>query len=108
MWFHEFWRVVIRLMEAEYGIEKSSVDRSNSSIDESGHKNLLARGTIRGSKNLLTAACFLVMRFFTYTYAQYASMNEFTCSEHSVCIRRSKKRSTGNQPLLGEMIKVLY
>ena len=32
------------------------------------------------------------------TYAQYASMNEFTCSEHSVRIRRSKKCSTGNQP----------
>ena len=32
------------------------------------------------------------------TYAQYASMNEFTCSEHSERIRRSKKRSTGNQP----------
>ena len=25
------------------------------------------------------------------TCAQYASMNEFTCSEHSVRIRRSKK-----------------
>ena len=34
------------------------------------------------------------------TYAQYASMNEFTCSEHSVRIHRSKKRSTGNQHLL--------
>ena len=33
------------------------------------------------------------------TYAQYASMNEFTCFEHSVPIHRSKKRSTGNQPL---------
>ena len=27
-------------------------------------------------------------------------MNEFTCSEHSVRIRWSKKRSTGNQPCL--------
>ena len=26
-------------------------------------------------------------------------MNEFACSEHSVRIRRSKKCSTGNQPL---------
>ena len=34
---------------------------------------------------------------FSRTYAQYASMNEFTCSEHSV--RMSKIRSTGNQPL---------
>ena len=42
------------------------------------------------------------MRFFYVrlrTYAQYASINEFTCSEHSVRIRRSKKSSTGNQPL---------
>ena len=31
--------------------------------------------------------------------AQYASMNEFTCSEHSVRIRSSKKRRTGNQSL---------
>ena len=41
--------------------------------------------------------------FFSYvrlrTHAQYASMNEFTCSEHSVRMRRSKKRSTGKQPL---------
>ena len=29
-------------------------------------------------------------------------MNEFTCSEHSVRIRRSKKRSTRNQPLLSK------
>ena len=36
---------------------------------------------------------------FLRTYAQYASMNNFTCSEHPVRIRRSKKRSTGNQPL---------
>ena len=40
--------------------------------------------------------------FFFYvrlrTYAQCASMNEFTCSEHSVRIRRSKRRSTGNYP----------
>ena len=34
------------------------------------------------------------------TCAQYPSMNEFTCSEHSVSIRRSKKCSTRNQPLL--------
>ena len=34
------------------------------------------------------------------TYAQYMSMNEFTCSEHSVRICRSKKHSTGNQPLV--------
>ena len=39
------------------------------------------------------------MDFFFPTCAQYASMNEFTCSENSVRIRRSKKRSTGNQPL---------
>ena len=31
-------------------------------------------------------------------------MNEFTCSEHSVRIRKSKKRSTGNQPLDAETI----
>ena len=42
--------------------------------------------------------------FFMHVYvrvltAQYASMNEFTCSEHSVRIRRSKKCSTENQPL---------
>ena len=46
---------------------------------------------------------FPVTRFFYVrlrTYAQYASMNEFTCSEHSVRIRTSKKRSTGNQPLI--------
>ena len=39
------------------------------------------------------------MRFFYVrlrTYAQYASINVFTCSENSV---RSKKHSTGNQPL---------
>ena len=43
------------------------------------------------------------MRFFYVrlrTYAQYASMNEFTCSEHSIRIRMSKIRSTGNQPLV--------
>ena len=45
----------------------------------------------------LTAVAFFHLR--TLTYAQYASMNEFTCSEHSIRIRRSKKRSTGNQPL---------
>ena len=42
------------------------------------------------------------MRFFHVrlrTYAQYESINEFTCSEHSVRTRRSRKRSTGNQPL---------
>ena len=42
------------------------------------------------------------MRFFFHvrlrTYAQYASMNAFTCSEHSV--RMSKIRSTGNQLLV--------
>ena len=48
---------------------------------------------------------YVRLRTFTYvyvrlrTYAQYASLNEFTCSEHSVRIRRSKKRSTENQPL---------
>ena len=31
-------------------------------------------------------------------HAQYASMNEFTCSEHSVRIRTYKKRTTGKQP----------
>ena len=31
--------------------------------------------------------CFPVMTFFLRTCAQYASMNEFTCSEHSVRIR---------------------
>ena len=44
-----------------------------------------------------------MMRFFYVrlrTYAQYASMNEFTCSEHSIRIRMSKIRSTGNQPLV--------
>ena len=46
-----------------------------------------------------TQGCFPVMRFFLRTFAQYASMNEFTCSEHSVRIRRSKKRITGKQPL---------
>ena len=44
-------------------------------------------------------ACFYVR---LRKYAQYASMNEFTCSEHSVRIRRSKKRRTGNQPLVKE------
>ena len=42
-----------------------------------------------------------MMRFFyvrLLTYAQCASMNDFTCSEHSVRIRRSKKTSTGNNP----------
>ena len=34
-------------------------------------------------------------------YVQYTSMNEFTCSEHSVRIRGRKKCSTGNQPLPG-------
>ena len=41
------------------------------------------------------------MRFFNVrlrTYAQYASMNEFTCSEHSVRIHRLNKRITGSQP----------
>ena len=39
------------------------------------------------------------LRKFTYTiYAQYASMNEFICSERFVRIRRSKKRNIGNQP----------
>ena len=41
------------------------------------------------------------MRFFYVrlrTYAQYASMNEFTCSEHSVRIHRLNKRITGSQP----------
>ena len=37
--------------------------------------------------------------FYVRIYAQYASMNEFTCSEHSVRIRRSKKRITGKHPL---------
>ena len=37
---------------------------------------------------------------FSRTYAQYASMNEFTCSEHSIRIRMSKIRSTGNQLLV--------
>ena len=32
------------------------------------------------------------------TYAQYALMIEFTCFEHSIRIRTSKKCSTGNQP----------
>ena len=43
------------------------------------------------------------MIFFlpTFTYVcQYTTKNEFTCSEHSVSIRMSKKRSTGNQPLV--------
>ena len=31
-------------------------------------------------------------------------MNEFMCSEHSVRIRRSRKRSTGNEPLDTEII----
>ena len=42
------------------------------------------------------------MRFFYVrlrTCAQYVSMNEFTCSEHSVRIRTLKKRITGKQPL---------
>ena len=45
------------------------------------------------------------MRFFYVrlrTCGQYASMNEFTCSEHSVRVRvyvRKKKRMTGKQPL---------
>ena len=41
--------------------------------------------------------------FFTYVYVRMLDtrqMNEFTCSEHSVHIRWSKKRSTGNQSLL--------
>ena len=42
-----------------------------------------------------------MMRFFYVrlpTYAQYALMNEFICSEHSVRIRTLKKRITGKQP----------
>ena len=31
-------------------------------------------------------------------FSSDASMNEFTCFEHSVRIRRSEKRSTGDQP----------
>ena len=53
-----------------------------------------------------------MLRFFYVrlrTYAQYVSMNEFMCSEHSVQvrIRRSRKRSTGNQPLLTAMVEEL-
>ena len=57
----------------------------------------------------LSKGCFPVVRFFTYVYvrdAQYASINEFTCSEHSVRIRRSKKRNTGNKPLDTEIINI--
>ena len=36
-----------------------------------------------------TKGCFPVM------CAQYASMNEFTCSEHSIRMRTLKKRITG-------------
>ena len=47
--------------------------------------------------------------FFTYVYVRmlnkYALMNEFTCIEHSVRIRRSKKRSTGNQPLVRQCLR---
>ena len=44
------------------------------------------------SINNVSKGCFPVMCFFTYVYVrvlntrQYASMNEFTCSEHSVRI----------------------
>ena len=42
-------------------------------------------------------AHILYLKFYGLrTYAQYASMNEFTCSEHS------KKHSTGNQPLVAQ------
>ena len=41
-----------------------------------------------------------MMRFFTYVYiatcAQYASMNEFTCSEHSVRIRKTNASLENN------------
>ena len=44
----------------------------------------------------------LVMRFFyvrLHTHAEYASMKLITCSEYFIRIHRSKKRSTGKQPL---------
>ena len=42
------------------------------------------------------------MRFFyvrLHTHAEYASMKLITCSEYFIRIHRSKKRSTGKQPL---------
>ena len=59
------------------------------------------RSLARGCKGLHIKTVFQWCVFFYVrlrTCAQYASMNEFTCSEHSVRIRRSKKRSTGNNP----------
>ena len=41
--------------------------------------------------------CFPVLRFFYVrlrTYAKYASMNEFTCSENSVRIRGRVERTS--------------
>ena len=51
-------------------------------------------------RSILDLRLFSSGALFLRTYDQYAAMNEFTCSEHSVRIRSSKKRSTGNQPLL--------
>ena len=53
--------------------------------------------------------CYVFFYVRLRTYAQYVSMNEFMCSEHSVQvrIRRSRKRSTGNQPLLTAMVEEL-
>ena len=45
---------------------------------------------------LRSQSCFPVVRFCYVCLRQYASMNEFMCSEHSVRLHRSKKRSTGN------------
>ena len=47
------------------------------------------------------------MRFFYVrlrTYAQYASMNEFTCSEHSVRIYVRKKNASLENSLYFEFI----
>ena len=58
-----------------------------------------------------TNGCFPVLRFFYVrlrTYAQYTSMNEFTCSEHSVptyVYVGKKKRSTGKQPLVSHRMR---
>ena len=55
---------------------------------------------------LFSSGAFFYVRLRTVRIdAQHASMNEFMCSEHSVRIRRPKKRSTGNQPLFRVLLK---
>ena len=60
-------------------------------MDESGENLLVGEKLFfLACFDVWTKGCFPVMRFFYVrlrTCAQYASMNEFTCSEHSVRIR---------------------